>query len=146
MTSRVYPRATLGVALLVAFTAAAAAQTKPAPFSCAIQPDGVSVRVVITNPHAHEAHCTAHCEFSTTKADTSFIVECGTSISANAGGRELCIKKFESGRVLKLLEGKGECLNSAVKADDDDDADSEALVQRLQQQGKEFLDRMKKQP
>lgn len=133
----------LGVALFALGTGAALAQIRPAPFSCAIEPDGVSVRVTISNPHANEAHCTAHCEFNTTKADTRFIVECATSIPASASGRELCVKKFDSGRVLKLLEGKGECLNSAVKAEDDDEY-SEILIRRLQQQGKDFIDRMKK--
>jgi hypothetical protein len=47
--------------------------------------------------------------------------------------------------VVKLLEGKGECLNSAVKAVDDDE-DSDVLIQRLQQQGQDFLDKMKKKP
>jgi hypothetical protein len=145
MACRFRLRAMLGAALLAALTANALGQTKPAPFVCAIQPDGVSVRATISNPHANDAHCTAHCEFSTTKADTKFIVECGTSVSASASERELCVKKFESGRVVKLLEGKGECLNSAVKAVDDDE-DSDVLIQRLQQQGQDFLDKMKKNP
>jgi hypothetical protein len=130
--------------ILVAMSASVAlAQTKPAPFSCAVQPDGVSVRVSISNPHANDAHCTAHCEFNTTKAGTRFIVECGTSIPANASDRELCVKTFDSGRVVKLLEGKGECLNSAVKQDDGDE-DSDALIQRLQKQSQDFIDAVKK--
>lgn len=143
MICRIFACAAFGVVLTAS---GVFAQTKPAPFSCAIQPDGVSVRVTISNPHAGDAHCTAHCEFNTTKADTRFIVECATSIPGNANGRELCVKKFESGRVMKLLEGKGECLNSAVKAEDDDDEDSDALIQRLQKQGKDALDAMKKKP
>src|SRR5262249_13748995 len=121
----------------------ALAQNKPAPFSCIVQPDGVSVRVSISNPHQHEAQCTAHCEFNTTKAGTRFMVECGTSVAADAKDRELCVKTFDSGRVVKLLEGKGECFNSEVKADNDDE-DSDALIQRLQKQGQDFIDAMKK--
>jgi len=129
--------------LVILSAGAAFAQTKPAPFSCVVQPDGVSVRVAISNPHAHEAHCTAHCEFNTAKAGTRFMVECGTSVAASATDKELCIKTFESGRVVKLLEGKGECLNSEVRADPDDE-DSDALIEKLQKQSKDFIDAVKK--
>ncbi len=126
---------------------AAFAQTMPAPFSCAVQPDGVSVRVTIANPHANDAHCTAHCEFNTTKAGTLFIVECGASVGAGVADKELCVKTFDSGRVTKLAEGKGECLNSAVKAEDDkDDEDNDAMIQRLQQQSKDFIDAARRKP
>jgi hypothetical protein len=131
--------------ILIAISAgAAAAQTKPAPFTCAVQPDGVSVRVAISNPHDHEAHCTAHCEFNTTKAGTRFMVECGRSVDASAVDKELCVKTFEAGRVVKLLEGKGECLNSEVKDSGGDDEDSDVLIEKLQQQSKEFIDAVRK--
>lgn len=137
-------RGGLAASLVVFGLGAAFAQTAPAPFKCDIQPDTKSVRVSITNPHAHEAHCTAHCEFSTPKSGAIFMVECATTVGASAKDFMLCTKTYDQGTLVKMTEGKGDCLNNEVKESKDDDEDSEALIQRMQKQGQEMLDAMKK--
>jgi hypothetical protein len=131
-------------AALAALVACASGQLAQAQsFTCAIQPDGKSVRATVSNPHEHEAHCTTHCEFSTTKAGTKFMVECGTAVAASAVDFELCLKSFDEGRLVKMTSGKGDCLSNEVKEDKEEE-DAETMMQRMQKQGQDFLDVMKK--
>jgi hypothetical protein len=138
-------RGLVTLAALVLAGSAALAQS-PAPFSCTIDGDGQSVRVKVSNPHPHEAQCTVNCSFNTTKTGTRFGVECGRGVGAGAKDFELCVKTFNGGRIVKLLEGKASCLNTEVKEEQDDDEDSDALIQKLQKQSQDFIDGVKKKP
>lgn len=129
--------------LLPAVPALAASQ----PFTCALQSDGKTVRVTIANPYARDAQCMVDCQFSTQRAGTTFLVSCGKSVPAGGVETELCVKTYDKGVLVKMIGGTGDCTDPVPKdspaVNDDDDKDDEELIQRLQKQGQDFIDRQK---
>ena len=63
-------------------------------------------------------------------------VSCGKSVAAGAADAVLCTQKFDKGKLVKMVGGKGSCLSSEVKPekadkdkdDDDDDVDVQNLI------------------
>jgi hypothetical protein len=121
-----------GAAASTAAPAAPAVAAKRDAFSCRIAADGQSVEAVISNPHAHEASCQIDCQVSTTRAGTTFSVSCSKSVAAGATDAVLCTQKFDKGKLVKMVGGKGNCQSTEVKADKDkDDDDDDVDVQNL---------------
>jgi hypothetical protein len=110
----------------------AAPAVKRDAFSCRISADGQSVDAVISNPHDHEASCQVDCQVSTTRAGATFGVSCGKNVAAGATDTVLCTHKFDKGKLVKMVGGKGSCMSTEVKPEqadkDDDDVDVQNLV------------------
>jgi hypothetical protein len=104
---------------------AAAPALKPGGFTCRISPDGKTVDAVIVNPYKVETSCHIDCSLSTTKAGTTFSLSCGRP-AAPGVETVMCSHNFEGGKVVKMLSGKGDCVDQTPKpaaADKDDDED-----------------------
>ena len=133
------------VAALVVFVAPAFAASQP--FKCALQPDGKSVRVTIANPYKQDAYCMVNCQFSTKQAGSSFQISCGKEVSAGGVETELCIKTdTRPAALVGMTGGDGDCTDPTPKDAptlSDDDKDDEELIQRLQKQGQDFINRQK---
>jgi hypothetical protein len=128
-------------ALLALSTVAASAVDNPAPFTCAILPDGKSVRASVTNPFDRETSCSVNCQFSTPQQGSSFQVSCTKTIEAGSKSIDLCVR--ESSRALvKMTGGNADCVRPL--AEEETDEDSDALIEKLQKQGQDFIDRTKK--
>jgi hypothetical protein len=110
--------------------AAAAPALKPGGFTCRISPDGKSVAAVIFNPYKSEASCQIDCELSTTKAGTTFSVSCSRNAAPGAEA-VLCRHNVDSGKLVKMVGGKGSCVDpqpSAADKEKDDDVDVQTLI------------------
>jgi hypothetical protein len=111
---------------------AVAPALKPGGFTCRISPDGTSVDAVIVNPYKTETSCQIDCQLSTTKAGTTFSVSCGKPAAPGAEA-VLCSHAYDKGKLVKMVGGKGSCVNPEPAAadkekDDDDDADVQNLI------------------
>ncbi len=105
---------------------------KPGGFACRIAPDGKSVDAVISNPYKADASCQIDCAVSTTVAGTSMSVSCSKTIPAGATDAVLCTHSPDQGKLVKMISGKGSCLDPTPPADkaadkDDDDIDMQKL-------------------
>ncbi len=106
---------------------------KPGGFACRISPDGKSVDAVIVNPYKSETSCQIDCQLSTTKAGTTFSVSCGRNAAPGAEA-VLCSHSVDSGRLVKMVGGKGECIDPTPKpekAEKDDEVDVQSLIKSM---------------
>lgn len=91
-------------------------------FSCAVQPDGKSVILAVTNPYKVTTSCTVHCEFGEMRTGMWF-AECTREVAPGAN-QVLCTKVNERGKVAALTRATANCikpLDPAEKSDDDDE-------------------------
>ena len=106
---------------------------KPGGFTCRISADGKSVDAVIVNPYKSETSCEIDCQLSTTKAGTTFSVSCARPAAPGAEA-VLCSHKFDSGKLVKMIGGKGDCTDptpKSEKAEKDNDVDVQALIKGM---------------
>ena len=147
----------LRVFALVAASLVASGATQAAqPFACAIQPDGVTVKVSTANPYKADAQCSVNCRFSTAKAGTTFSISCSRSVEAGGQSVELCSRVYEGGKLVKMLSGEATCTDpTPASADDpDDDIDVESMSDpaklqdrirgQLPPEAQRMLDKMRK--
>jgi hypothetical protein len=124
-----------GVTWLALAPAPAEAQApalKPGGFTCRISPDGKSVDAVIVNPYKTETSCYINCQLSTTKAGTTFSVSCGRPAAPGVEA-VLCSHSIDSGKVVKMTGGDGDCTKplepeDAAAAKEKEDAEVEKLM------------------
>ena len=135
-----------GAAPAAPIKAAAPAAAKRDAFSCRISADGQSVDAVISNPYNHDASCQIDCQVSTTRAGTTLSVSCGKTVAAGAADAVLCTQKFDKGKLVKMVGGKGNCTSTEVKADKDkDDDDDDVDVQNLVNDPAKLREHIRKQ-
>jgi hypothetical protein len=108
--------------------AAAVAPAKP-NFACRISADGTAVEAVMTNPYKSETSCQIDCQLSTTRTGTTFSVSCTKSVDAGAVDAVLCTQNFDKGKLVKMIGGKGSCIDQSAAAEKDKDDDEEIDVQ-----------------
>ena len=127
--------AATAVAWLAPPPAAAQAPTlKPGAFTCRISPDGKSVDAVIVNPYKTETSCYINCQLSTTKAGTSFSISCGRPAAPGVEA-VLCSHSIDSGKVVKMTGGNGDCTKPLEPEDAAAEKEKEdAEVERLMHQ------------
>lgn len=121
----------------------------PAPangkgFACRISPDGRTVDAMIANPFKRETSCQVNCQVSTTKPGTTVQVSCTKTVQPGVGEVVLCSNSTDSGTLVKMTGGSGQCINPeppADSADKDDDAD----VEQLANDPAKMLERARKQ-
>ena len=126
------------------------------PFSCKISADGKSVAAAIADPFNRDASCQVNCQMSTTKAGISFQISCAKEIGPG-GETVLCSKTFDGGRLVKMIDGSGSCLDPVPPAEDadKDDVDVHKLItdpsklrehvrQGLPPEAQKMLDQMNK--
>jgi hypothetical protein len=107
----------LGFLMLIAAPGAGLAQT------CAISPDGATVRLIISNPHTRATTCSVDCTLRTSRG-SEVSVSCSKTVPANAGNFEVCARTREDGALFdSVLSRSGACAGVSAK-DDDEDEDS----------------------
>lgn len=130
-------------------------------FSCRISADGKTVDAMIANPYGRETSCQVDCSVSTTQAGTTFAVSCGKNVGPGVGQVVVCSHAFDKGRLVKMVSGKGTCINPEPPAEDavkekDDDVDVQNLAndpaklreyirKQLSPEGQKTFDQMNKQ-
>jgi hypothetical protein len=85
-------------------------------FTCKIAPDGKSVDAMIANPYKSETSCQIDCQISTTNAGTTFGLSCTDTVAPGGETAVLCSKTYDKGRLVKVLEGQGSCLDPTPAA------------------------------
>jgi hypothetical protein len=113
---------------------AKASAPAPAPaegFSCRISADGKALDAMIANPYKSETSCQVDCQVSTTRAGSTFSVSCAKTVAAGAGLVVLCSHVYDKGKLVKMVGGKGACVNPEPAAADKDKDDDEVDVQSL---------------
>jgi hypothetical protein len=125
-------------------------------FECRISADGHSVDAMIANPYASATSCQVDCQISTTKPGTTLNVSCSKTVEPGAGKVAVCTESFDKGRLVKMLGGKGSCVNPAADDDapkddtqkddasKDDDADMQSLVNDAQKKMQKMMKELDK--
>ncbi|MEW6767629.1 MAG: hypothetical protein AB1342_06305 [Pseudomonadota bacterium] len=81
---------------------------EPVAVTCTIMPDELSASASLTNPFDYDASCLANCKFSTAVYDDNPQVICTKPVPA--GKRvEMCVIKAADNKLLKAVEGLGDC-------------------------------------
>ena len=91
--------------------ASAPAPAKADGFSCRISADGKTVDAMIANPYKSETSCQVDCQVSTTRAGATFSVSCGKTVAPGVGQVVLCSHAYDKGKLVKMVGGKGSCVN-----------------------------------
>jgi hypothetical protein len=112
-------------------------------FECRISADGKSVDAMIANPYASETSCQVDCQVSTTKAGTTMNVSCTKTVAPGVGKAVVCTQTFDKGRLVKMVGGKGSCINPAA-ADEDTQSDDDIDVQSLANDAQKKMQKMQK--
>jgi len=118
---------------------AAVAALKPGGFACRISADGKTVDAVIVNPYKRETSCQIDCAVSTTKAGATFSVSCSRNAAPGVEA-VLCSHAVDGGKAVKMISGKGDCVNPEPPADDkaeknkDDAIDPSDLIKGMPKQ------------
>lgn len=81
---------------------------EPIPVTCTILPGSESASVSLANPLAFEASCMANCKFSTAVYDDNPQIICAKPVPAGKQV-EMCILKAADNKLLKVIEGFGDC-------------------------------------
>jgi hypothetical protein len=81
---------------------------EPVAVVCTILPGDESASVTLTNPFAYNASCMANCKFSTAVYDDNPQIICAKPVIAGKEV-EMCILKAANNKLLKVVEGLGDC-------------------------------------
>jgi hypothetical protein len=94
-------------AVLCALTGMARAES--VPFTCEMQDDHQTIRIVISNPAKHERSCIANCQFQTPLYGGEVQVICAHPVAAEATNAELCTKDSGGLHLIKQTFGAADC-------------------------------------
>ena len=125
MTMRFFAPAAAAAALALFAPAVHAAG-----FTCRVAPDGKTVEALIANPYQRATSCQVNCQLATARAGTTFQTSCTREIAPGKEAVVLCSKRYDKGRLTKVVGGSGDCINP-VPADEQADKDDDANVQEL---------------
>ena len=120
-------RAVLPILAVCAGTSLAEAR----PFTCALQPDGRTVRVAIATPVARDAPGTVNCRFATGRAGTTFQISCTREVAPGGAAAEICVETYDKGGLTRMVGGDGDCVDptpAGATDTEDDDVDVETLA------------------
>lgn len=76
--------------------------------TCTILPGAESASASLTNPLNYDASCLANCKFSTAVYDDNPQIICAKPVPAGKSV-EMCILKAADNKLLKVVEGLGDC-------------------------------------
>lgn len=81
---------------------------EPVAVTCTILPGAKAASASLTNPLGYEASCMANCKFSTAIYDDNPQIICAKPVPAGKQV-EMCILKAADNKLLKVVEGLGDC-------------------------------------
>jgi hypothetical protein len=117
---------------------------------CKLADDKRTVTVAFTNPSSQTMACETNCDMAVPNGFGT--VSCSKQVPGGAKDLVLCTETKKSGVEYSRVKGvETNCRDPQASApvvpdkdDKDDDEDNDALIQRLQKQGQDFLDQQKK--
>lgn len=114
---------------------------------CKLADDKRTVTVAFTNPSLQTMACETNCDMAVPNGFGT--VSCTKDVPGGAKDMVLCtVTKESRGEYASVKGVETKCRDPQASApvvpDKDDDEDDEALIQRLQKQGQDFLDQQKK--
>ena len=108
---RLVRRPALFAALLLTASAAGAARAESVPFTCEMQPDRQTIRIVLSNPAGRERSCIASCQFQTPRYGGEVQVICAHPVAADATDIEMCTKDSGGQELIRQTFGSADCYN-----------------------------------
>jgi len=100
------------VAAPLAFGASAdVARAESVPFTCEMQADRQTIRIVLSNPARRERSCIASCQFQTPLYGGEVQVICAHPVAADARDIEMCTRDSGGQQLIKQTFGSADCYN-----------------------------------
>jgi len=100
------------VAAPLAFGASAdVARAESVPFTCEMQADRQTIRIVLSNGAARERSCIASCQFQTPRYGAEVQVICARPVAAGASDIEMCVKDSGGQELIRQTFGAADCYN-----------------------------------
>jgi|SRR5579871_610456 len=87
------------------------ARAESVPFTCEMQADHQSVRIVLSNPAKRERSCIASCQFQTPKYGGEVQVICAHPVAAESSDIEMCIRDSGGQQLIRQTFGSADCYN-----------------------------------
>jgi len=120
---------------------------------CALGPDKKTVTVTASNPYSQVMACEVNCNMDIPGGFATVV--CVKQVPVGARDFVMCTDVSKDGKsYTRVKDIDANCPDPAAppagsraepsKSDDDDDAEADALMKKMQQQGQEMLDRMKR--
>lgn len=109
-----------GMAMLVRSSALAAvaialsaglARAESVPFTCEMQPDRQTIRIVLSNPAQRARSCIASCQFQTPLYGGEVQIICAHPVAADAKDIEMCTRDSGGQHLIKQTFGSADCYN-----------------------------------
>jgi len=115
---------------------------------CTLSADKKTVTVTASNPYQQVMACEVNCHMAL--PDGIATVVCVKPVPAGAKDFVMCAQTAKDGRIYtRVRETQANCPNPAAPAssdakDNDEDEDSEELINKLQKQGQDFIERQRR--
>jgi len=133
------------VAMMIAASPAVAADVA----TCTLSADRKTVTVTASNPYSQVMACEVNCHMAIPNGISTVV--CVKPVPVGSKDFVMCSEPGDKGQVYtRVKEASINCPDPAApppkaeKDDDDDDAKADELMQKMQKQGQEMLERMKK--
>ncbi len=101
----------LTLAALLIAASGGLARAEPVPFTCEMQPNNRTVRIVLSNPARRERSCIASCQFQTPHYGGEVQMICAHPVAADAKDIEMCTKDSGGQELIKQTFGSADCDN-----------------------------------
>ena len=121
--------------------------------TCTLSADKKTVTVTATNPYPKVMACEVNCDMAVPNGIGTVV--CAKPVPVGAKDFVMCTETATDGRSYTRVKGAevncpdpsapppGSKADTDSKDDDDDDAKADELMQKMQKQGQEMLDRLK---
>jgi len=106
-----FVRQPAAVAALLIGTSVGTARAESVPFTCEMQADRQTIRIVLSNPARRERSCIASCQFQTPQYGGEVQVICAHPVAADAKDVEMCTKDSGGQQLIKQTFGSADCYN-----------------------------------
>lgn len=106
-----FGQAVLVVAPLTFGASADVARAESVPFTCEMQADRQTIRIVLSNPARRERSCIASCQFQTPLYGGEVQVICAHPVAADARDIEMCTRDSGGQQLIKQTFGSADCYN-----------------------------------
>lgn len=116
--------------------------------TCTLGPDRKTVTVTASNPYTQVMACEVNCHMAIPNGLATVV--CVKPVPVGATNFVMCTETAKAGATYtRVKETEANCPDpaappAAAKKDGDDDAEADALMQKMMKQGQEFLDRQKR--
>ena len=104
---RLFHQPALAALLIVA--SAGLARSESVPFACEMQPDGQSIRIVLSNPARRARSCIASCQFQTPLYGGEVQIICAHPVAAGAKDIKMCTRDSGGQKLIKQTFGSADC-------------------------------------